>query len=271
MSTIQKSLETMAKMLDRVVGVTKTVDMTLPQFVAYATGQIAKASTDAPALATARLKALQHAVTVVKDNYIDDQVDSFKVPITFPDTTSMDEKQNQLIDALANAKPGPDESAFSNGFVAKVQALIDSLKTSKAAEGEGAAEDEDEEGDDEETKAKKAASRKAKADAATASQGGGGDVEDEEKAKKAGGSAADPDDEEKARKAKAPPFGGAKAPPFGKKPPTPPAPPGKDGETDKTKKSLGGDVEWPSDMADPDFVEHGKTKKSLAWGRDGEK
>ena len=277
-STVRDTLTKIESLLGATVGVTKMVEMTPTEFVAHAHSEIAKAATESGAASTRRLKSLLTAVTIFKDNYVDGESESVKVPITYADTTAIDEKQNQLMDA-AKTPAAQNASAFAQGFVAKVadlSKLVESLTkasvpdepTEGGASGATRGGDDDEEENEKARKAledaglHKAAAKfkpkpKAKTDGeeggdatgATAAEPPSGTPEDDDEEKD------DDTDEEKARKKAA---RAAKA-------------------ASVTKGLRGPDVssdgtEWPSDLAESSFDKDGKPiKKSLDWGRDGAK
>lgn len=275
-STVRDTLTKIESFLGATVGVTKMVEMTPTEFVAHAHGEIAKAATEPSAASTRRLKSLLTAVTIFKDNYVDGESESVKVPVTVNDTTALDEKQNQLLDA-AKTPAAQNASAFAQGFVAKVadlSKLVESLTKASVPDepNEGGASGATRGGDDDEEENEKA--RKALEDAglhkaaakfkpkpkaktdgeeggdatgATAAEPLSGTPEDDEDKE-------DDTDEEKARKKAA-----------------------RAAKSASVTKGLGGpDVSkdgtaWPSDLNDPDFVKSGKVEKSLDWGRDGKK
>jgi hypothetical protein len=158
MSQIEKSLAQIESLLGQLVRAPTTKAMGLPEFVHYAHGQIVKSMAEPAPAAARRLKALHAAVGIFKDNYSSDE--SVNVPVFIEDTTALGEKSTSLTTPSAAANLNPDgESAFEDGFVAKVQALRDLIKgidddpdnsedeakrkEPAAAKGDGEEEDED--------------------------------------------------------------------------------------------------------------------------------
>jgi hypothetical protein len=266
MSTIKDTLAKIETLLGATVGLTKSVEFTPAEFVVYAHEQIAKAATEKGEQSTKRLKALYNAVVVFKDNYVDGESESVKVPITWPDTTAMDEKSNQLTDP-AKSVTQPKQTAFATGFVAKVDALKSAIEELKAA-----AVDEPE---DEETKAKKAAEEEEDKKAQKALEDAGLTEAAKRLFAKAKGKKEWGSD---AAGASAPEAAGPAAP----KPPKKPTPPGESPEATDTKAKKGDEVVtkgidvapdgtvWPGDLNTPEFVKDGTvpTAKSLEWGSD---
>jgi hypothetical protein len=233
-STVRDTLTKIESLLGMTVGAVKSVEMTPVDFVAFAHGEVVKALAEKGDVSTRRLKALQHAVTVFKDNYVDGESGSVKVPITFVDTTALEEKQNQIIEPLKNVNSAQydGESAFTGGFVAKMNSLknlVNSLKA-EAPDGKVPADGEETEGLEDEAKAKKAAEDEEKAKAKKVG-------EDTEEGNDATGHTAE-------------------------------AGMGKDKKTEKrlakSDVSTDGTV-WPSDLNTP---EAGKVEKSDSWGND---
>lgn len=261
-TTITETLAKIEGLLGAVAGGgTQMVEMTPTEFVAHAQGEIAKAATEAPAVSTRRLKALHTAVQVFKDNYVDGESDAVKVPITWTDTTALDEKQNQLIDPTKGV-PAQNQSAFSQGFVAKIESLSKLVSDLKKAgtlpedgtETEGMS-DEDKakakkaEDEENEKAAKvleaagltKAAARFAKAkktDGDEGSSAGGATAAEPPK------STPEVDDEEKRKNA------------------------AKGSSVAKAVDVSADGTAWPADLADPAFVKDGTVNKALDWGND---
>jgi hypothetical protein len=231
------------------------VEMTPVEFVAHATAEVTKAMSEPKEVSTPRLKALLEAVTVFKDNYVDGESESVKVPITFVDSTALKEKQNQLIDPLKAGGASQDQSAFSQGFVSKINSiknLVEELKAKTPDEPNETGESGATRGgdDDENEKAHKALVDAGLHKAAEAFA----------KAKKKPEAKTDGDEGADATGAT------AAEPPEG-------APEGE--EKGKTKKAVKKGVDksddgtaWPNDLNDPAFVKDGKVEKSLDWGND---
>ncbi len=238
-STVRDTLTKVESLLGMMVGVTKSVEMTPVEFVTFAHGELAKAATEKGDVSTRRLKALQHAVTVFKDNYVDGESESVKVPITFVDTTALEEKQNQLIEPLKNVNSAQHdgESAFTNGFVAKMASLknlVESLKA-EAPDGKLPADGEETEGLEGEEKGK---SKKAD-----------GEDEEKSKAKKVGEETEEGDDA----------TGHTAEEGMGK---------GKKTEKRVAKSDVSKDgTVWPSDLNTPEAGAD-KVEKSDSWGND---
>jgi len=250
MSTIKETLTKIENLLGATVGVAKSVEFTPAEFVAYAHDQIVKAASDEPAISTKRLKSLLGAVSVFKDNYVDGESESVKVPITWPDTTAMEEKQNQLIDP---AKPvsAPDQSAFAQGFIAKTLGPLQELVKALKAEAEPESDEE---------KAKKAAAKAA-------------EEEEDKKAKKALEDAGLPDVAKRLfekRKAGDVEEGASAAGASAAEPPdgTPAKKPAAKADVAKNAPDVDGTI-WPDDLAAPTVDKDGKAiNKSLDWGTD---
>lgn len=276
MSTSSKEiLQKIADNIGRVVGSSaqKMVEMNVAQLGVHATSELAKSVGDSDDVRSKRLKALYTTVSVFKDNFSDDGK-SVNVPVYVEDTTALKDKSSTEQSPLKGANANPnDESAFENGFVAKVLELGASLQSTvdnlnKAAEGIG-------KGDDEETeKAKKPAFP-------GAAKPFGAKDDDADKAKKAD----DEDEAEKAKKAaEAEDTEKAKGPPAFLKDKEK-----EDDDTEKAKAKKADDIEegddatkaattkvdksiplvdvdkdgtaWPADLNQP-------TAEKLTWGRD---
>lgn len=242
----REQLSTIQSMLASIVGTQKCEVMKAAEFVPYAFDQITKAMSEPQPKSTARLKALLDAVTVFKDNYVDEESEGVKVTVYIPDTTALEEKSNTLKTPIQAAGSNPDgQSAFEQGFVQKFQALKGDLDAILAKLGEDIAEDDDS------VKAKKAkdAEEEEKRKAAAKAKDDGETEPDAEKAAKAKADAAkakaDAEEEEK-KKAAAKAAGG-----------------------DVAKQDVSADgTAWPSNLNDPAFVEKGDVTKSLEWGAD---
>jgi hypothetical protein len=127
MGQIEKSLSQIESLLGQLVRAPTTKAMGLPEFVHYAHGQIVKSIEEPAAASSRRLKALHTAVALFKDNYSSDE--AVNVPVFVEDTTALDEKSTALTTPSAAAGLNPDnQSAFEQGFVAKIEALRALLK-----------------------------------------------------------------------------------------------------------------------------------------------
>lgn len=169
---MKEALEKIEKMLAAVVDggtyaepVAAQKEMTPEQFVAYAASEITKAMGESRSASSLRLEALSKSIAHVRKNWEDDV--SLKVPVYVPDTTAIEERENQIMTPAKSADMNVDnQSVFEQGFVAKLEGLLKSLEEGSLGNAE----------DDNTSKAKKA------------------DDEDEEKAKAKKADADWPDD-----------------------------------------------------------------------------
>lgn len=120
MVDMKKSLDTLSGLLKTLVGETPVVSMTKQEFLVHVQAEVTKANTLPEAEKAVALKNIGTLINLVKDNYVDTTADSFKVPLTIMDTTALRERQNLLIDAVANMSSGAgNQTAFASGFVNK--------------------------------------------------------------------------------------------------------------------------------------------------------
>lgn len=153
MTTTNNTKSTLAKigeMLEGVVGPSRVVKMTGAEFAVYAQGQVTKALAEGD-VSHVRLKALREQVTIFKNNYVDEESEGVNVTVFVDPTTAVGEKSDKTT-TFDKVALDATQSVFEQGFVAKLQGVIASLKA-----------DADEDPDDME-KAKKAEADKKKAD-----------------------------------------------------------------------------------------------------------
>ena len=239
-----------------------TKSMTFEQFEGYVLEQIAKLSSDKPAVAIQRIESLSETIALAK-NFEDTESQSINVPVfTEANLTAHGEKSDTTIstDQAAGAAGSPNSGFATNKGVGKaLEALGKALETLGGATATAKT-------DEEKAEAEKAAkAKKEEEEKAAAEKAASGDKTDEEKvaAEKA---AKTKEDEEKAAAEKA----------------------AKEKDEDEKKKAAekaaaegeGGDVSkgddnvsWPMDMNTKGFREGvGKAEdKGPAWGRDGDK
>ena len=272
-----------------------TKSMTFEQFEGYVLEQIAKLSSDKPAVAIQRIESLSETIALAK-NFEDTESQSINVPVfTEANLTAHGEKSDTTIstDQAAGAAGSPNSGFATNKGVGKaLEALGKALETLGGATATAKTDEEKAEAE-KAAKAKKDEDEKAAADKAAS-----GDKTDEEKAaaEKAAKEKKDEDEKAAAKKAeaeknmtdeqKAEAAKAAKTKEDEEKAAAEKA--AKEKDEDEKKKAAekaaadgeGGDVSkgddnvsWPMDMNTKDFREGvGKAEdKGPAWGRDGDK
>lgn len=127
MSDSNETIKKFHALISSVVGVQKRVQMTKSDFIVYATSELTKATQVSRAESNRIYTNLRDMSAVFKDNMTDDESESISVPVTYPDTTAVEEKQNQLLDASSIAGKEIDESAFSQGFVSKLNSMREAI------------------------------------------------------------------------------------------------------------------------------------------------
>lgn len=199
MATTNERLEAIQKNLAALVGATQVKAMKPAAFFKYAIEQVSKASGEPTEKMVRRLKALYQAVEIAKDNYVDEDSESIKVPIFVEDQTSLKDQSNKLSTPDQAAALNPDgKTAFEQGFVSKLDALQKAIASLGKVDGEEPGDDEEEEDDEDEDAEKKNGAEKAAEDIEEGDDsvkgakkgeedagGDGGAVEDENKKKPA--------------------------------------------------------------------------------------
>ncbi len=107
-----RELKEIEKSLQALVGVQKIESMTRPQFVKYASEQIAKAIGEPLDVSQKRIEALQKAAAMVSSQFEDTDVESVKVSIYDNDLTANPEDLGAQTPASAAAKNPANGTVF---------------------------------------------------------------------------------------------------------------------------------------------------------------